>query len=978
MTRALAAAAARARRFFDAVPVRIGSVTVVGALAALTAATAALQVRMLSSGCDAAVDMARLEVTFSTSRFVELLGAQAPCRAGAIRSFLTWDMLFPLCYGALLCAVYLWAERWRRFDIHDRPTTFAPSARRDAVVIAPLVAALLDVVFENPPLWYAARAVAANPSAAGSLVVAAAVNAGSLAALAKWVLVLFSIIGIACELVAGPRGLVLWRVRFSVLAVALGGVPLLAVPQGQDILQRLFEGEHPAISLSTAALAPTLTALAVWYCARKLMELRLDPPARGADSEWYEFFGEQLPRVLGIALLALAGTAFARAGLAPVRFIGVGFAAFFAALLTRRLAPRAFGVVGSRLLPPRWRSIDGLPDRVGRMMLAAGLGVLVFRPQWWPWEHPCGDIPCLFDEGEQILEYLRIAAYACLMAAWIFQLFVRFRRARQSSRLSARPAIDTVDAHAVGGGVKTGVLIGALVSLGFLLAFTFVPVTLGRTIGPLWILSLAAANAVFFGSVAVWIGKRYRLPFVTTALLLAVLFSLWNDNHVMQTLPDGAAAIAARPTIEQQLDRWLVDVPRSGGKVPVVLVAGAGGGLRAAYWTAIALASLQDRAGSFARHLFAFSGVSGGSLGGALFAALVRDIPANPPPPCAATPSNEGPFSTCVHQFMRGDFLSPVLAKLIAPDLLQWFLPVGIRAFDRSLGLERSWQDSYRDTTGRDTFGEGFTALTADAAIAARVPTLMLNATHVESGRRYVMTSMVADAADHRLQDAGDVFDIIQRDIPLATAVHNSARFTYVSPAGHLDAGDGVERGRIVDGGYFENSGLTTLREVYDVVVRRPDVDVFVLYLCNDPQNCFRETAGSPGGVKSSAADELLSPVRALLNTRDARGSLARANLQRVAGANFFQLNVCGDLPAPARRQVAPTDPEPDSARLQRARDRVVSPPLGWLLSKLARDWMDAALRGVDPDANGNCYERNAFTLTRLQEILKGPAAAGQ
>src|SRR5262249_56752622 len=43
-------------------------------------------------------------------------------------------------------------------------------------------------------------------------------------------------------------------------------------------------------------------------------------------------------------------------------------------------------------------------------------------------------------------------------------------------------------------------------------------------------------------------------------------------------------------------------------------------------------------------------------------------------------------------------------------------------------------------------------------------------------------------------------------DVPLSTAAHLSARFTYVSPAARFVA----DNTHAVDGGYFENSGATT------------------------------------------------------------------------------------------------------------------------------------------------------------------------
>jgi hypothetical protein len=193
--------------------------------------------------------------------------------------------------------------------------------------------------------------------------------------------------------------------------------------------------------------------------------------------------------------------------------------------------------------------------------------------------------------------------------------------------------------------------------------------------------------------------------------------------------------------------------------------------------------------------------------------------------------------------------------------------------------------------------------------------------------------------------------------MPMSTAVHNSARFTYVSPAGHLDAGDAVDYGNVVDGGYFENSGLATLLEIYGILRDRGAVP-YVLYLCNDPSSC-----GAPDrtSVASTAADELLSPVRALLKTRDARASLVQANLEDLARQRFLQLNVCKDLPAPL---------VPDPSQQDKAKARVVSPPLGWLLSSLARDWMDASLAGTTVNAQGSCYERNAYAFQELGKAL--------
>ena len=53
------------------------------------------------------------------------------------------------------------------------------------------------------------------------------------------------------------------------------------------------------------------------------------------------------------------------------------------------------------------------------------------------------------------------------------------------------------------------------------------------------------------------------------------------------------------------------------------LVTAKGGGIRAAYWTAALLTALQDANPEFADHVFAVSGVSGGSVGAGVFAGLL-------------------------------------------------------------------------------------------------------------------------------------------------------------------------------------------------------------------------------------------------------------------------------------------------------------------------------------------------------------------
>jgi hypothetical protein len=182
--------------------------------------------------------------------------------------------------------------------------------------------------------------------------------------------------------------------------------------------------------------------------------------------------------------------------------------------------------------------------------------------------------------------------------------------------------------------------------------------------------------------------------------------------------------------------------------------------------------------------------------------------------------------------------------------------------------------------------------------------------------------------------------------------VHNSARFTYVSPAGLVRSDTGENRGHVVDGGYFENTGIETAVDVMDALDPSRARRFVVLVLCNTPGGCLTRTepvepqvdlapdtgTAGPGMTswrKRQSLGELLSPVRALLATREMRGHLARARLNGRAEA--IEFGIC-DVDAGAPRTNA---------------------PLGWQLSAGARRTLD--------DQVEHC---TAASIQRLREAL--------
>src|SRR5437773_769107 len=200
------------------------------------------------------------------------------------------------------------------------------------------------------------------------------------------------------------------------------------------------------------------------------------------------------------------------------------------------------------------------------------------------------------------------------------------------------------------------------------------------------VLFLAATSWISLGSLWIYFARRWRLPIITMFIVSASICSLWNDNHVIRVVPPRELS---RADVIESFRTWYNLAEKNDGTGtlhPLFIVATEGGGIRAAYWTATVLGGIQDANPNFAPHLFAISGVSGGSLGAAVFDALLAE-----PNPASFK------FKSKAHDILSQDFLSPTLAAMLYPDFVQRFLPVPIPYFDRGRALEMAWEKAWYD-----------------------------------------------------------------------------------------------------------------------------------------------------------------------------------------------------------------------------------------------------------------------------------------
>lgn len=534
-----------------------------------------------------------------------------------------------------------------------------------------------------------------------------------------------------------------------------------------------------------------------------------------------------------------------------------------------------------------------------------------------------------------------LAALYLLLAAFLVRFFIMRRQ-----RFLADPGemIDTRvtalldrDRRLTWG---TGIFSALLV-----VAFMVWPVGLPQLLGAPAIVVLGFAGiALFGGMVLTYAFLAAGQPGGTgLALVLAVLFGLVNDNHWVR-LAD-STQLAARPSPGAHYRAWSATRTKLGGEQAlVILVTASGGGIRAAYWTASILASMESVPG-FGDRLFAVSGVSGGSLGAATYAALKRrQLETGRPPEDILAQAR---------QVLGQDFLSPVVAGLLFPDLVQRFLPAPIPAADRQRFLEKSWEAALG--AAPNAFTNAFTAL-YDDGYAQRIPALLLNATVVDSGRRAIASNL----------DVGGFINTVDllapgystQRVKLSAAAGMSARFTYVSPAGALWRPAGTPEQpkdvklRVVDGGYFENSGAATAMDLLNAMsAEDPTPDPILILIRNDPLApavCHRKgaeakerlDAGPEGPAAGEFLNEVSAPIRALLNARSARGRLAEVAAARsveAAGGAVVEISLAAVVQSRLR---AATDED----RKRRLKEESIEPPLGWSLSEDMRQAMDTVL----------------------------------
>ncbi len=534
-------------------------------------------------------------------------------------------------------------------------------------------------------------------------------------------------------------------------------------------------------------------------------------------------------------------------------------------------------------------------------------------------------------------------------------------------------------------------LIGAAV---FLFFVDTTQVARAQTIGPIAVLLLWGFTATVLFAPIAYLSQMTKMPLLLILLIAGVAFAGFdlNDNHQIRGASTWHSARhhTGDPGYYREhleLGEWLKSRHdwRAYDHYPIFLVATEGGGIRAAYFTATVLAALEQKCPGFAQHVIALSSVSGGSVGSAVFAGQSADATANTDAAgCTLSAMKPGAELTQARAVLSTDLLSPLLGASLFPDALQRILPMPVRSFDRARALEYALEDGWRSAnTGckgcdPERMSEPVASMYQRGEPRAPVPHLFLNTTEAGTGlSRPFATWDIGDLAvpersvteeEKAALPHSTLVPVQNRmrrdDVALSTASMLSARFPYLTPAAKLG-----NTGHYVDGGYFENSGTWLLSGIaQNLIGQRLDYTssdqeleqavqnsiLVVIVIRSEP--CTRKTEGDGcdeeiyKGDADSTWNEVLSPLRALLATRDKRSEYSvndlgavTALIQRLTGA--ATVTTSAGTTGPAGGMQCNEILCSVTIRFYNAPGAEV--PLTWMLSSKARQSMDNAVQRI-------------------------------
>jgi hypothetical protein len=400
------------------------------------------------------------------------------------------------------------------------------------------------------------------------------------------------------------------------------------------------------------------------------------------------------------------------------------------------------------------------------------------------------------------------------------------------------------------------------------------------------ITAIALAAVYFVFAIAGFLSGQRAVGFVGLVLPFIVWIN-WHPLHSEPTVDQNSSTAVPAFAVNARFQCWLAfrgvipvapgqpapdcstygtPPPARAFKYPVFIIAAEGGGIYAASAASMLLATLQDTVPEFSKHVFAISGVSGGSIGAAIFRAVDHAVPI---PGSKATKMEDE-----VARVMQADHFSPVVGSIF-PEIFGAPL-TRANALVASFEYSASAQDAEAGNELRQAFANSWLP-SGDA------PALVLNSTWVETGFRVAFAPFELHGTDESLYSFQDPdMPSVDTTTNLMEAAAVSARFPLIMPpfsvvmknADKAQQG-GRERWNFVDGAYSDNSGASTAIDIYRAIKDTPNIDLHIILITstNTAPNLRN------GSINGTVFHDTVAPFDALMKVRSDLGddAVARA-----------------------------------------------------------------------------------------------------
>lgn len=461
---------------------------------------------------------------------------------------------------------------------------------------------------------------------------------------------------------------------------------------------------------------------------------------------------------------------------------------------------------------------------------------------------------------------------------------------------------------------------------------------------------------------------RWRFP---TPVLLAPFFLTGSgENHYVRIINGADNAVVMDANMHAEAWLSAANLSTDGDEdIPAIIVLAEGGGIRTAAHAGLLLSQLElerearckedgdtpaslDRLcaeDGFFRHVYAMSGVSGGSVGLAAYLSGRADV----------LGGVEGGFVSAddkIKQTLSKDLILPLFAGLFASDLPTSLVPVQLpNRIARSVApniAHGSWIDDRadffedaliragpRDQYGVQWFSKPMEEVVAEAATADRVaPVVLFNTFAEETASPAAASNVTFDGCDGGTERKGysgfvRVQDCLSKRtdgtwsaLSLATAAHMSARFPGASPTAVIEIRETAKDGgnvstdrHFVDGGYFDSSGAAgaahaarALRRAAIKLGLEERLQPIVVNIYTRKVDAPRPSP--PRAGQGRILSEISIPVGAVMGARNVSGQMPVAALCLLVARDLSVdvLRVCESLVdyRTARRPVSEVPPD--------------------------------------------------------------------